>query len=136
LKKNHTKRHEAAYDDSKAIIEQELVASMPKAKSTSKKTSAPQTRKPASNAASAEVAYHVDSAPPDPEALEQVGWLLLDAAEYQRDLAGGPEVPADKWLRGSARRELLRRSRQLAADGDPLGVAEQITDLVKQAGSN
>jgi hypothetical protein len=101
-----------------------------KTKSTATK-SASKSRKPAVDAAA-----NLSSGEPDAEALEQTGWLLLDAAEYQRELAGGREVPADKWLRGSAKRDLLRRSRQLADDGDPFGVADQITEMVKQTGSN
>ncbi len=113
---------------------------MPKTTTKSKpKTAKPtsKSRKPAANASDkAKPSAAVPANDPNPEALEQVGWLLLDAAEYQRELAGGREVPADKWLRGSAKRDLLRRSRELANDGDPFGVAERITEMVKQTGSN
>lgn len=72
----------------------------------------------------------------DAEALEKTGWLILDAAEYKREMDENDTAPAAQRLRKEAKRRIVQRARKLAKSGDPLDIAETVQDMVKQFGKS
>lgn len=68
------------------------------------------------------------------EALEKTGWLILDAAEYKREIDGKDHAPAAQRMRREVRKRILARARKLDKSGDPLQLADTIADLVRGFG--
>ena len=68
------------------------------------------------------------------EALEKIGWLILDAAEYKREVDGGDNAPAAQRMRREVRKRIINRSRKLGKSGDPLQLADTIAEMVRAFG--